>query len=64
MNGSFDDGNESMTGDLIGEGLFTDDRLVKFQRPRDISSNGYTKDQTLGQSVVSPEKASNFNLSF
>jgi hypothetical protein len=48
MNGSFDDGNESMTGNLIGEGLLTDDRLVKFQRPRDISSNGYTKDQTIG----------------
>jgi hypothetical protein len=64
MNGSFDDGNESMSGDFIGDGMSTDDRLVKFQRPRDFSSNGYTKDQTLGQSVISPEKASNFNLSF
>ena len=47
LDGSFDGANGSMQGDYVCDGLSTDERqLVKFQRPRDLSSNGYTKDQT------------------
>lgn len=65
-NGSFDGENGSIQGELFGDNNFAEEREPsKFQRQHDLSSMGYTKDHTaLGPSVMSPDKASQFDLSF